>query len=229
FGVTHAEGIFVVGLSPHILAPRVQKIRETEAAAGRDPSSVKVFASITPVIGRTREEAQAKYDEALQYASEEGGLVYWCGNTNIDLSTFDPDTEITEQDAGTSDTRVQSLVSNLSYKGDDIPKWTPRNIGKAVALGASGPVPVGTAQEVADEMERWIDIADLDGFNVGHITTPGTWEDVVEFLVPELRRRGRYAPKGESGTMRERVYGSGQSRLKDDHHGSKFKFAVYRK
>jgi alkanesulfonate monooxygenase SsuD/methylene tetrahydromethanopterin reductase-like flavin-dependent oxidoreductase (luciferase family) len=68
-------------------------------------------------------------------------------------------------------------------------------------LGASGTVPVGTPQEVVDEMERWVEIADLGGFNVGHITTPGTWEDVGDLLIPELRRWGIYAPKGEMRTM----------------------------
>ncbi|KPM36368.1 Dimethyl-sulfide monooxygenase [Neonectria ditissima] len=228
FGAKHAEGIFVVGLTPNIIAPRVKAVRAKVAEFGRDPRSVKVFGSITPIIGKTKEEAEEKYQEALKYASEEGGLVYWCGNTNIDLSKFDPDTEVTEQDAGKSDAQVQSLVSNLSYRGDDVPRWTPRNIGKAVALGASGPVPVGTASEIADEMERWIDVADIDGFNVGHITTPGTWEDVVEMLVPELRRRGIYAPRGESGTMRERIYGQGHSRLRDDHTGSLYKYDNYK-
>ncbi len=209
-----------------MIAPRVKAVRAKVAEVGRDPSSVNVFASMTPIIRKTPEDAVAKYEEYLKYASEEGGLVYWCANTGIDLSKWDQDTEITYQEGGKSDTRIQSLVNNLSYKGDDVPKWTPRNIGRTVALGASGPVPVGTAEEIADEMERWMEIADLDGFNIGHIITPGTWEDVVELLVPELRRRGIYAPKGETGTMRERVYGAGQSRLRDDHPGSKYKYDV---
>lgn len=213
------------------MAPRVKAIRAKAAEVGRDPRSIKVFASITPVLGRTRKEAEAKYQEALRYASEEGALAYWCGNSGIDLSRFGPDEVVTDkapgEGAGVADVRIQSLVANLSYKGEGVPEWTPRNIARAVALGASGPVPVGTAEDIAGEMERWVRVADVDGFNVGHITTPGTWEDVVELLVPELRRRGLYAPKGESGTMRERVYGPGQSALRDDHPGSRYKYDVY--
>lgn len=198
---------------------------------GRDRHAVKVFASMTPVLGRTHAEAEEKYREAAKYASEEGGLVYWCGNTGIDLSAYDMDAEFTEETAQNAQSdpnaRIQSKLANLAYRGEDIPKWTPRVIGKTVALGASGPVPVGTPEEVADEMQRWVEIADLDGFNIGHITTPGTWEDVVDLLVPELRKRGLYAPQDESGTMRERVYGPGNSRLRDDHYGSIFKYAVY--
>lgn len=76
-------------------------------------------------------------------------------------------------------------------------------------------------------MEEWIRVADLDGFNIGYVWTPGTFEDVVELLVPELRRRGVYAPKGEGGTMRERVYGAGQSRVRDDHPAAQYRYEVY--
>ena len=231
FGATHAEGIFVVGIGPEIIAPRVKAIRDKVEELGRDRHTVKIFASMTPVLGRTHAEAEAKYKEVSRYASEEGGLVYWCGNTGVDLSQYDIDAEFTEQTAQNAQSdpnaRIQSKLGNLAYRGDDIPKWTPRTIGKTVAMGASGPVPVGTPGEIADEMQRWVEVADLDGFNIGHIVNPGTWEDVVELLVPELRRRGLYAPKGESGTMRERVYGTGASRLPDDHYGSRFKYDVY--
>lgn len=187
------------------------------------------------MLGRTREEAESKYQEALQYASEDGALAYWCGNSGIDLSRFGPDEVSTEQQApgaggagGVPDVRIQSLVANLAYKGEGVPEWTPQNIARAVALGTGEPVPGGTAGDVADEIERWVRVADVDGFNVGHVTTPGTWEDVVDLLVPELRRRGLYAPRGESGTMRERIYGQGQSGLRDDHPGSRYKYHVYR-
>jgi hypothetical protein len=76
-------------------------------------------------------------------------------------------------------------------------------------------------------MEEWIRVADLDGFNIGYVWTPATFEDVVELLVPELRKRGIYAPEGESGTMRERIYGPGQQRLRSDHVGTQYRFHVY--
>lgn len=66
FAATHAEGVFVSALSPHILAPRVANIRKEATSCGRNPQSIKIFAVIAPIIGRTDEEAQAKYGEALK-------------------------------------------------------------------------------------------------------------------------------------------------------------------
>jgi alkanesulfonate monooxygenase SsuD/methylene tetrahydromethanopterin reductase-like flavin-dependent oxidoreductase (luciferase family) len=71
FAARHAEAVLVSAPSPHILSPRVASIRTEAAKNGRDPLSVKVFAVLTPVVGRMDEEAKAKYDIALRFASEE--------------------------------------------------------------------------------------------------------------------------------------------------------------
>ncbi|KAF9894844.1 hypothetical protein FE257_004465 [Aspergillus nanangensis] len=166
FGGRHAEGIFVSAPSPHILAPRVKVIRDEAAKAGRDPRSIKVFAIFTPILGNTDEEANAKYQDALNLASVEGGLAFFSSNIGIDLSKFDLDTEIQPGDIHV-DARVHSSINTLSYHGADVPKWTPRNIGKLISLGGNGPVVVGSPEKVADIMEDWIRVADLDGFNIG--------------------------------------------------------------
>lgn len=223
FAAKHAEAIMVSGLSPHVVAPRIKEIREQAAQHGRDPRIIKVFAVITPIIGKTEEEARAKFQEALKYSSAEAGLAFYSGNAGIDLSKFDLDTEIKPDDA-TVDGRVHSLVNSLKYRGDDVPAWTPRNIGKLYAIGGNGPVPVGSPKRVADILEEWVRVADVDGFNIGYVVTPGSFEDVVDLLIPELLRRGRYPTEIETGTIRERIYGPGQVRLRDDHVGSRYRY-----
>ncbi|KAF3359666.1 Calmodulin [Verticillium dahliae VDG1] len=63
FAASHAEGIFVSSHSPALLKPKVQEIRRQAAKLGRDPQSVKFFATFTPIVGRTDEEAQEKLAE----------------------------------------------------------------------------------------------------------------------------------------------------------------------
>jgi hypothetical protein len=76
-------------------------------------------------------------------------------------------------------------------------------------------------------VQKWIDEADVDGFNMAYISNPGSFEDIVELLIPELRRRGLtfddYAVPG--GTYRENLLRQpGQKTLRSDHYGSQFKF-----
>lgn len=229
FAASHAEGIFVSSHSPAILRPKIQAIREQAAKLGRDPQSLKFFATFTPIVGRTDEEAQKKLEELKKYASTIGSLVLVSGWTGIDLSRVPLDQELTSADS-LEQHRVQSLLDAFTVTSQDIPKWTPRVIAEKAAIGGLGPVAVGSPQKVADEMERWIKEGDLDGFNIGYVTTPGTFEDLVELLVPELRRRGLYheAPSGAEYTLRERVYGAGQAGLRSDHVGSQYKYDVFK-
>lgn len=35
-----------------------------------------------------------------------------------------------------------------------------------------------------------MEVTDLDGFHLSRITNPGSFEDVIEFVLPEVRKRG---------------------------------------
>jgi len=229
FAANHAEAVFVSSHSPDVLRPKVDEIRRLAAVAGRDPRSVKVFATFTPILGRTQEEAEEKHRELLKYASTIGGLVLFSGWSGIDISTIPLDEEITAAHSKEAH-KITSMLSAFTTTSVDVPKWTPRVVAEKAAIGGLGPVAVGDPARVADEMERWVREADLDGFNIAYVTTPGSFEDVVELLVPELRRRGIYPQEGEKGeglTAREKVYGKGQRQPRADHTASRYRYEVY--
>ncbi|KAG8166090.1 hypothetical protein KVR01_004642 [Diaporthe batatas] len=227
FAATHAEAIFVSSHSPAVLRPKVQKIRELAAEKGRDPRSIKFFATFTPIIGKTDEEAQEKYEELKKYASVIGGLVLFSGWTGIDISKIPLDQEITAADSLEAH-KVRSILDSFTTTSKEVPRWTPRVVAERACIGGLGPVSVGSPQTVANELESWVREADVDGFNLGYVTTPGTFEEVVDLLVPELRRRGLYPePLEEQLTAREKIYGKGQTGLRDDHTGSRYKYDVY--
>ncbi|KXH69321.1 DszA family Xenobiotic compound monooxygenase [Colletotrichum salicis] len=199
----------------------ISAIREGAIGAGRDPYSVKIFAMITPIIGKDEEDAKRKYEEALKYVLIEGGLAQFSATTGIDVSQFDLDHELTEEDVASHLQRTHSSLYNLRYQGDDVPKLTARNLGTVTAIGGNGAMPVGTAAQFADVFQEWVDIADVDGFNIGYVVTPGSFKDAVEYLVPELRSRGllpEAIPEDEPApTFREQIYGLGQKGLRSDH------------
>ncbi|KAH7395548.1 HK97 family phage prohead protease [Cadophora sp. MPI-SDFR-AT-0126] len=230
FASTHAEAIFVTGHSPSVIAPKIAKIRALAASQGRDPNSIKFFCTFTPIIGRTDAEAHAKLAEYKKYASTIGGLVLVSGWTGIDFSKLEMGKIITEKDSKEAH-KVTSALSAFTTTSKEVPEWTPEVVAEIASIGGLGPVGVGSPSTVADELERWVAEADVDGFNLGYVTTPGTFEDVVDLLVPELRRRGLYpqAPVEDAVplTAREKVYGVGQRELRSDHTGSKYKYEVY--
>ncbi|ODM23142.1 hypothetical protein SI65_00731 [Aspergillus cristatus] len=229
FAATHAEAVFVSSHSPALLRKKIANIRNLAAEKNRDPQSIKFFATFTPIIAETDEAAWAKYEELKKYASIEGGLVLFSGWTGIDISRIPLDQDITAADSLEAH-KVTSILDAFTTTSKEIPKWTPRVVAERASFGGLGPLTIGSAATVADELERWFEEGDLDGFNLGYVTTPGTFEEVVDLLVPELRRRGVYPgplPEGERLTAREKVYGKGQSGLREDHVGSGYKYDSY--
>ncbi|KAF2400584.1 Nitrilotriacetate monooxygenase component A/pristinamycin IIA synthase subunit A [Trichodelitschia bisporula] len=224
FGSKHAEAIYIGGLVPSQTAGSVAQIRADAAAQGRDSQSIKFFVGITPILGATMEEAQAKYERALENADPIGGLAQFSGFTGIDLSRFPLD-EVLHLTDKPGDDATHTFLENFNKATGNKEPWTPRRLGQTMALGGFHPAPVGTPEMVADVFEQWIDEADVDGFNIAYVTSPGTFEDVVYLLRPELLKRGLVSDDYEvpGGSLRENLYGvKGQAKLRDDHYGHKF-------
>jgi alkanesulfonate monooxygenase SsuD/methylene tetrahydromethanopterin reductase-like flavin-dependent oxidoreductase (luciferase family) len=83
--------------------------------------------------------------------------------------------------------------------------------------GFGGELFVGSGATVASELEAYAERSGVDGFNIAYHVTPGSFRDVAEHLIPELRRRGRAADAGEPVTLRQRIFGHDSIRLPDDH------------
>jgi alkanesulfonate monooxygenase SsuD/methylene tetrahydromethanopterin reductase-like flavin-dependent oxidoreductase (luciferase family) len=45
-------------------------------------------------------------------------------------------------------------------------KWTKHTVARHLAIGGLGATLVGTPSQVADEFRRWVEEADVDGFNM---------------------------------------------------------------
>lgn len=214
FAGRHAEAVFVSGPSTTVVARNVAKLREQVVAAGRDPKSVKVYIQFTPIVAENDAAAEKKFDSYLDVASYKGALALFGGWTGLDLSGVPPDKPLryVDTDAGRSALAV--------FTSDDPNKeWTTAEIAKHIAVGGRGPLAVGGPATVTDEMERWIDETGADGLNLAFAVTPGTFADVAEYVVPELRRRGRAVEADQALTLRESLGGKG-SRLPNDHIGA---------
>lgn len=215
FAARHAEAVFVSGPTPAVVGDSVARLRAAAAAAGRDPASVVVYAMVTPVLGETDAAAEALLASYREGASLDGARALFGGWTGVDLAGLDPDAglDYVENDA------VRSALASFTV-ADPGRTWTPDEVARFVAVGGRGPVLAGSAATVADALDRWQEESGVDGFMIAYVTTPGTFRDVVDLLVPELRRRGRMAPEPTGTTLRERLSGGGP-RLGADHVGGR--------
>ncbi|WP_258370199.1 MULTISPECIES: LLM class flavin-dependent oxidoreductase [unclassified Curtobacterium] len=216
FAAEHAEAIFVGAPTIPQLAATVGKIRDALEAAGRDRYAARVYTLLTVITDATDELARAKYADYLSYASEVGALVLNSGWMGVDLAQYDLDEPLGNIESNA----IQSAAANLSAAtGEDGSTWTVRDIARRTAIGGLGPVEVGSGATIADRLQEIVRETDVDGFNLAYAVTPGTWEDVVEFVVPELRARGAYPEASGAGSLRDKLFGRGD-RLPDEHRGA---------
>lgn len=78
---------------------------------------------------------------------------------------------------GTSLTGRRSAVEGWSKASPGVAKWTKATVGQHITVGGLGATPVGTPAQIADDMERWVEEADVDGFNLVSLGPRKVWCD----------------------------------------------------
>ncbi|KAI5481590.1 hypothetical protein MNV49_002816 [Pseudohyphozyma bogoriensis] len=221
----HAEAVFITQPNYKIAALKVAEYRAKVAEAGRDPRSLKVIPGLVVFVGKTSEEAQEKYEYWKSKGDAEVGLAFMASNVGADVGQFEDDDELVFPPG----TGGAALLGNYKRMYPDVSKWTRAVLRQYFTLGPAAIV-AGSASEIADEFERWIEIGDVDGFNLSHYSRNNCFEDIVNIVVPELQRRGLFwedypevtQPAGATErigiTAREGLLGVGQPRLQPTHY-----------
>ncbi|WP_336039651.1 LLM class flavin-dependent oxidoreductase [Acinetobacter calcoaceticus] len=217
FASQNAECVFIAAPSKIATKKIVQGIRQKLAQEGRDPYSVKIYALLSIVTDETDTKAQAKFKEYQSYGSYDGALTLLSGWSGVDFSQYQP----TDKVEYIQTNAIQSLLD--SYVNADPERvWTIEEIANWNSLGGNGPVLVGSAEIVSDALQEWVEDTDVDGFNLAYILAHQTFADVVEFIVPELQKRGVYQTSYAQGTLREKLFGAGPY-LPENHRGAKYR------
>ncbi len=208
FAATHAECVFMFAAMRGLENARgvVRDIRARAAKRGRAPEDILFFQGVTPVVGGTEAEAEARAADYVAQSSVDGGLVHMSGSVGVDLGAIDLDAPLAslETDA------IQGVVRGVIESAPD-KSLTFRDL---VRSRASGQFLTGTPEQIADTFQSWHE-AGVDGFNIVYAVTPGTFADFIEGVVPELRRRGLVQSDYAPGTLREKLFG--RARLPERH------------
>ena len=163
---------------------------------------IKIMPGLTPVLGRTMEDARGNYDYlqslmpddvALQSLSHISG--------GLDLTKFPLDGPLPELPPSNAAKARQALVVKTARENN----MTLRQIARHTAAGTGHRVMVGTAEYMADEMEKWLKEEAADGFNVVCNHYPKPFEDFCRQVVPLLQRRGVFRTEYEGTTLRENL------------------------
>ena len=196
----HADVVYAMSFDLASAQTYYASIRDRALAHGRSADAVKVLPGFTPYVGRTAAEAWAKYDELRKLLHPKVGLAVLY-NSLGDLSGHDIDGPVPQP---ADDMRIRSIGRGLLAMAQR-DGMTIRRLYEMMAAGNGGRVLVGTAEQVADDMQEWFEQGAADGFNICPSHLPGGLTDFAELVVPELQRRGLFRTEYEGPTLRENL------------------------
>jgi len=202
FAAGHAEAVFVNGPTKALVAETVRDIRRRAVAKGRRAEDIKVFLGATVIVAPTDAEARDRHAEYARWIDIEGSLALMSGWSGIDLSRYGLDDPI----RAVTGNAMRSLVETITTRSPDR-KWTVRDLVDFGPAGGRGAFVVGSPGTVADELQSWVEQADVDGFNLMRVVFPEGLEAVVDLLVPELQTRGAFKTEYAPGPLRQKLFG----------------------
>lgn len=216
FAAGNAEATFIVSLTPDGARVAVDDIRRQATTLGRDPSDILFFQGLSFVVGSTEEEAWRKSREIDEYISIEGLAAHIGRDLEVDFGFLDPDRPVSEFN-------LQGLQGFVRFVEEANPGKTVRLRDLVNAMSYNGRI-VGTPEIIADKLEEWRD-AGIDGVNVAYQRTPGSFIELSEYVMPELRRRKLAQEEYRAGTLREKLFPGRPARLNDRHPAARFRNA----
>ena len=189
-----------------------QALKEGVAKAGRDPDSLKIAPELKIIVAETESQAREQRDYIASLSRPIDGLTMMGETLNIDFSGRPYEQPFTDEElAAMSWQSLRDKVVQVSGKKNPSVKDFVEASGRGTLN--DGPVFCGTPVQVADQMEEWFKSA-CDGFVLSGTTVPGTYEDIVRLVIPELQKRGLFRKEYADTTLRGNL-GLGKPRAGD--------------
>ena len=169
---------------------------------GRTQEEVKILPGLYPVVGRTEAEAREKFDFLQSLIHPSVGIAVLEHTIGVpNLSQYPLDGPVPDLADTNGPLSRQRLLLEAARR-DKLTMWE-------LCLLNAGPrghlLTIGTAGQIADVMEHWFMNGAADGFNVMPAWLPGSLNDFVEMVIPELQRRGLFRTEYEGRTLRENL------------------------
>lgn len=205
FAARWADLVFVIYANLDVARKSYRAFKDAVAQAGRNPDEVALAPAIYVITGETRTIAEDRAAMIENLAKPIDTLALLSEVLNFDFAAKGMDEPFTAEElAAISGLQaIRDRVVQLSGKPNptvrDFATYSGR--GRLREMGLF----VGTGKEVADQLEEWFRAPACDGFVLAATNMPGSYEDFVRFVVPELQRRGLYHKDYAGATLRENL------------------------
>ncbi len=206
-----ADVIFASANSHRAMSKHRASLDEALAAEGRDPSKVGMLFAVSVLVAETEREALARREAVLNLLPREAVASYLSDNCGYDFSRlparFSPG-ELNDIIAATNASPVGFVYKLGAEIGEttEISREEFFDHGRKMVTDYERTF-AGTAAQMADVLEEAFEAGgSRGGFMFASApTTPHDHIQIVDLLIPELRRRGRFRAEYEGKTLKENL------------------------
>jgi FMN-dependent oxidoreductase (nitrilotriacetate monooxygenase family) len=169
---------------------------------GRTADQLKIMPGVSVYVAPTEAEAQAKLQQLNDLIHPQAGLALLSGlSGGVDLSQYPLDGPFPELPKTVGWVSRQQMMIDIARKHG----FSIRQLYEWVATARGHWTIVGTPAQVADQLQSWFENGAADGFNILPPVLPGSLDDFVDLVIPELQRRGLFRTAYEGSTLRENL------------------------
>lgn len=200
FAARWAEIVFTIQPSLAFAKDFYADLKSRMTEYGRHPENCKILMAVMPFIGETEGIARNKQSFHNNLVHPLVGLSTLSNHTNYDLSQHDLDQPVEKGE-------IQGMqgIFDMVVKLSQAEGLTLRDIGKLYGASVLVPQIVGTPELVADQLEAMFQSEACDGFVISPAYLPGSFEEFVELVVPQLQHRGLFRVEYTGITLREHL------------------------
>ena len=200
-----AEGVFSAQYTLPAAQASYQDIKGRMPRFGRSPDHMKIMPGLNPIVGRTEAEAKEKHAYLQSLIHPDVGLELLSNAlANFDLRPYDLDGPLPPEAFDlTTNTSTTALRNVLNWAKTE--NLTIRQLYQRFAGARGQRTIVGSAGQIADQMEEWFLNRGCDGFLIQPSYLPGGLDDFVELVIPLLQERGVFRADYEGTTLRDHM------------------------
>lgn len=205
FAARWSDLVFVIYQNMEIAKRGYRAFKDHVAASGRDPATVRICPAVYCIVGETEAAAQEKRALIDSLAKPVDGLSLLSEALNYDFASKGLDEAFT--DAELAGIKGLQVVRDRVVAASDKRNPTLRDFVEISGRGTIREFPVfcGAPKQVADQMQAWVEGDACDGFVLAATHMPGSYEEFVRLVVPELQRRGVFRKEYQGTTLRDNL------------------------
>jgi len=192
---------------------------------GRHPDDLKILPAATFVLGDTPADAEERAAQVRrQQVGPRTAIAFLEQVWGRDLSAYDPDGPLPDVDPDPENVSItrgrvrhERDTVALAQQWRELAESRNLSIRELIIETSARQSFIGTAAQVAEQIDSYVQADASDGFILVPHLTPGGLDEFVDRVIPELQDRGSFRTEYAGRTLRDHLFQGDTPATRDLH------------